>query len=68
MAALEDRYVGHELNDDALAGVSGGVWSPSTSTVGNLIAAFPDVCKAPSPGGPVPLPYPNLGTTDPTRG
>jgi hypothetical protein len=23
--------------------------------------AFPDVCKTPSPGGPVPIPYPNIG-------
>ena len=22
---------------------------------------FPDVCKTPTPGGPVPIPYPNLG-------
>lgn len=25
----------------------------------NLV--FPDVCKTPTPGGPVPIPYPNLG-------
>ena len=23
-------------------------------------AAFPDVCKTPSPGGPIPIPYPNI--------
>jgi hypothetical protein len=23
--------------------------------------AFPDVCKTPSPGGPIPIPYPNIG-------
>jgi hypothetical protein len=22
---------------------------------------FPDVCKTPSPGGPIPIPYPNTG-------
>src|SRR6185295_19407022 len=22
--------------------------------------AFPDVCKTPSPGGPIPIPYPNM--------
>jgi len=27
---------------------------------GQSVAAFPDVCKTPSPGGPVPIPYPNL--------
>lgn len=25
------------------------------------IAAFPDVCKTPSPAGPTPIPYPNVG-------
>ncbi len=34
---------------------------PASSYAGNAIAAFPDVCKTPSPGGPVPIPYPNLG-------
>lgn len=23
--------------------------------------SFPDVCQTPSPGGPVPIPYPNIG-------
>jgi hypothetical protein len=27
---------------------------------GASVAAFPDVCKTPTPGGPVPVPYPNL--------
>lgn len=27
---------------------------------------FPDVCKTPSPGGPVPLPYPNIGLSSDT--
>ena len=27
---------------------------------GVAVTAFPDVCKTPSPGGPVPIPYPNL--------
>jgi len=25
-----------------------------------MSVAFPDVCKTPSPGGPVPIPYPNI--------
>jgi hypothetical protein len=30
---------------------------------------FPDVCKTPSPGGPVPIPYPNMGiSTDTVQG
>jgi hypothetical protein len=30
------------------------------STVGLSTATLPDVCKTPSPGGPVPIPYPNF--------
>jgi hypothetical protein len=30
------------------------------STIGVSIATIPDVCKTPSPGGPVPIPYPNF--------
>ncbi len=30
---------------------------------------FPDVCKTPTPGGPVPIPYPNIGkSSDTTNG
>jgi hypothetical protein len=28
---------------------------------GGMSTVFPDVCKTPSPAGPVPLPYPNIG-------
>jgi len=35
-----------------------------SSYQGSSVAAFPDVCKTPSPGGPVPIPYPNLGGQD----
>lgn len=28
---------------------------------GGTSVVFPDVCKTPTPGGPVPLPYPNVG-------
>ncbi len=34
---------------------------------GGITIAFPDVCKTPTPGGPVPIPYPNIaksGDTD----
>jgi len=27
---------------------------------GGVAMAFPDVCKTPSPGGPIPIPYPNI--------
>lgn len=26
-----------------------------------MSTVFPDVCKTPTPGGPVPVPYPNVG-------
>jgi Domain of unknown function (DUF4150) len=29
-------------------------------SVGTSIATLPDVCKTPTPGGPVPMPYPNV--------
>ena len=30
--------------------------------------AFPDVCKTPSPAGPIPIPYPNIGKASDTSG
>ena len=27
---------------------------------------FPDVCKTPTPGGPIPIPYPNIGMSSNT--
>ena len=33
------------------------------SSDGTGIATMPDVCKTPSPGGPVPLPYPNIAVS-----
>jgi len=33
----------------------------STKGAGLCVCSAPDVCKTPSPGGPVPIPYPNLG-------
>ena len=27
---------------------------------GTAVATIPDICKTPSPGGPVPIPYPNI--------
>jgi hypothetical protein len=29
-------------------------------------AAFPDVCETPSPGGPIPIPYPNIAKSSDT--
>lgn len=28
---------------------------------GGMSTVFPDVCQTPTPGGPVPIPYPNIG-------
>ena len=33
---------------------------------GGMSMVFPDVCKTPTPGGPVPIPYPNLGKSSDT--
>lgn len=30
-------------------------------TSGGLSTVFPDVCQTPTPAGPVPVPYPNVG-------
>jgi uncharacterized protein DUF4150 len=36
---------------------------------GGVTSAFPDVCNTPSPGGPVPIPYPNIAqSTDTAQG
>src|SRR5262245_52405274 len=34
---------------------------PASSKQSGTCFAFPDVCKTPSTGGPVPIPYPNFG-------
>ncbi len=33
---------------------------------GGMSPVFPDVCKTPTPGGPVPIPYPNIGKSSDT--
>jgi uncharacterized Zn-binding protein involved in type VI secretion len=35
-------------------------------TSDGVVNAFPDVCKTPSPGGPLPVPYPNLAMSKDT--
>jgi len=37
----------------------------NADTNGTTIA-FPDVCKTPSPGGPIPIPYPNIARSSDT--
>ena len=54
-----------------LAGVvhAGSTVGAATDTVtessGGIQATAPDVAKTPSPGGPVPIPYPNMGGVKP---
>src|SRR3954469_24616150 len=33
---------------------------------GGVTQAFPDVCKTPSPAGPIPIPYPNIAMASDT--
>ncbi len=33
---------------------------PASTKNGGMAMGTPDVCKTPSPGGPVPIPYPNI--------
>jgi hypothetical protein len=33
---------------------------------GGVSPSFPDVCKTPSPGGPIPIPYPNIAQSSDT--
>jgi hypothetical protein len=35
---------------------------------GQCVAGAPDVCKTPSPAGPVPVPYPNIGMVNQASG
>jgi hypothetical protein len=37
-----------------------------TKDSNGVTSAFPDVCKTPSPGGPVPIPYPNVAQSSDT--
>ena len=33
---------------------------PASTKGGGAVLAFPDVCKTPSPAGPIPIAYPNV--------
>ena len=41
---------------------------PASTKGGGQCFAMPDVCKTPSPGGPVPIPYPNIGMVNQVTG
>jgi len=49
-------------------GVSVGVNNMSVvhKGSGGKTIAFPDVCKTPSPAGPIPIPYPNIAKSSDT--
>ncbi len=49
-------------------GVTVGVNGMSVvhSSSSGITSAFPDVCKTPSPGGPIPIPYPNIAKSGDT--
>jgi hypothetical protein len=36
---------------------------PASTKQGAAVLAFPDVCKTPTPAGPIPVPYPNAQAT-----
>lgn len=40
----------------------------SCKASGQCVATGPDVCKTPSPGGPVPIPYPNIAMVNQADG
>jgi len=41
---------------------------PATTKQGGQCFAMPDTCKTPTPGGPVPTPYPNFAFPNQARG
>jgi hypothetical protein len=50
-----------EVFDRAIGEVAGFGWRTGAPGWGpRLEAVFPDVCKIPVPGAPVPIPYPNV--------
>jgi len=55
----------------SLAGITVGANQLSVvhKSPNGVTIAFPDVCKTPSPGGPVPIPYPNIAkSVDTSKG
>jgi hypothetical protein len=41
---------------------------PAMNNGGGQCMIFPDVCKTPTPGGPVPIPYPNIAMLNQASG
>lgn len=49
--------------------VTANMMTISHKASNGMSMAFPDVCKTPTPGGPVPIPYPNIAmSSDTTQG
>ena len=73
--ALTERYGAPpgELSDAELKSVAGGAqttfansWGIARKGSGGVSFSFPDICKTPTPEGPVPIPYPNIGKSSVT--
>ncbi len=41
---------------------------PATTNAGGQCLGFPDVCKTPTPAGPIPIPYPNIAMANQAKG
>ena len=54
LAEVLERAAGTEVQGFGWRTSTGLGWGP------RLEAVFPDVCKKPAPGSPVPIPYPNV--------
>ena len=62
---IHDLPLNYTLSTEDMRNVSGGM---ITSVSGGSISvfAFQDICTTPSPAGPIPIPYPNIGMTSGT--
>ncbi|MFP2929476.1 PAAR-like domain-containing protein [Pyxidicoccus sp. 3LG] len=49
------------MSDESEVFVNG--MTPVTTVSEGKVVGFPDVCKAPGPGGPVPIPFPNIASS-----
>ena len=72
MKAMRMRFIaivsGLVMPIASLAGITVGVNSLSVvhKSSNGVTIAFPDVCKTPTPGGPIPIPYPNIAKSSDT--
>lgn len=67
---IEDQNIERELTAEERK-AKGGMFFANIQRSGSQVNAnVVDVCKVPSPGGPVPVPYPTVNedpTVDPTK-